>query len=398
MFATSHLSTKGLVERDFLLINDSIKTILSTSDNTDDCSYNVNKVIVGGSDVNIKKATKKADSTLNKNIAASELCMEIEKNLSSVLCQLDGNAIESDSPVLIIRKKLAVYDENGLRKRIRRKPEELLGEKNHICPYSHCEKTYTSKCSLYLHIKRNHGEDEKVKDGEIAPVRTNSKVKKGVNIYKVFKKSQAEKYECRINFESATMDLSEREKQSFSDCTSKLNYRSSPNSSAKTSVDLTSCSKLDSTLKKYFSQDFTSEQKLEDVKENYAREEIFSCEDKTSRNASFDLFRDDFMNKYENMSDEVVSVLCLDFESDGAYEYSVSEEELIYENIPNVQGEVNANDELSGLIFNNTGSNHLAKTEYEFLEFEDQNENDFTNLCNYEVVLNENNTPFSLFI
>merc|ERR1711976_318572 len=82
------------------------------------------------------------------------------------------------SPIVVIKKRVPVYDENGNRRRIRRKPEELVGDKNHVCPYSGCEKTYTSKCSLYLHIKRNHAEDEDVKDGETAPLEQILKLKK----------------------------------------------------------------------------------------------------------------------------------------------------------------------------------------------------------------------------
>jgi hypothetical protein len=280
-----------------------------------------------------------------------------------------------------------VYDENGLRKRVRRRPEELLGEKNHMCPYYGCEKTYTSKCSLYLHIKRNHGEEEEVKEGEVAPVRTNSKVKKGVNIYKVFKKSQAEKYECRINFETAnTTDFSERETHSFNDCASKKKCKISPTGSNKTSIAIDS-TQIDG-LTKYFEK--FAEKKVEEEKETYAKEEIFSCEDKLSRKTSFSVSLNESNQKFEDMSDDVVSVLCLDYEDDRIYD--VSTHDHIYESVLDVQGEVEANDELSGLLFN-AGSDHLVKREFEFLDFEDQDENEF----NYGVALN-NTTPFELFI
>ena len=97
-----------------------------------------------------------------------------------------------------------VFDDKGNKRRIRRRPDQLEGEKHHVCPYQDCEKSYTSKCSLYLHIKRNHGENEALKEGKTAPVRINSKVKKGVNIYKVFKAGDVSKYESKSSTENAS--------------------------------------------------------------------------------------------------------------------------------------------------------------------------------------------------
>jgi hypothetical protein len=97
-----------------------------------------------------------------------------------------------------------VFDGKGNKRRIRRRPDQLEGEKHHVCPYQDCEKSYTSKCSLYLHIKRNHGENEILKEGRTAPVRINSKVKKGVDIYKVFKASDVSKYESKSQTENAS--------------------------------------------------------------------------------------------------------------------------------------------------------------------------------------------------
>merc|ERR1711988_1687380 len=234
-----------------------------------------------GSDVTtIKKANKNVSESFCKYVQASELCLDIEKNLSNALCQLDGQVLDSASPLLPIKKRLPVYDENGNRRRIRRKPEELVGEKNHVCPYAGCEKTYTSKCSLYLHIKRNHAEDEDVKDGETAPVRTNSKVKKGVNIYKVFKQSQAEKYECRVGQES-TKNFSEKEKSSISDYSSKKLKKASPSGSAKTSLNVSTSESIEEALKNFF--EAKNAQNSVEEHEIYAKEEIFSSEEKESR-------------------------------------------------------------------------------------------------------------------
>jgi len=349
---------------------------LSTNDN----SFAVNKVIVGESDVTtIKKANKNVNESIRKYVQANELCLDIEKNLSNALCQLDGQVLESGSPCVIIKKRVPVYDENGNRRRIRRKPEELVGEKNHVCPYSGCEKTYTSKCSLYLHIKRNHGEDEDVKDGETAPVRTNSKVKKGVNIYKVFKQSQAEKYECRVSQES-TKNYSDKEKSSISEYSSKKLKKASPGCSAKTSLDISTTSSLDIALKNFFEQK-NAENQVE-VNDIYAKEEIFSTEEKESRKTLFSMTDEEIYNKFENMSDDLDSVLCLPYDNDGIYENSFCEKELIYDNHEN-QGEEEANEVLSGLMFN-AEQTSLKNREYEFLDFGGQKEQDLDEMLIYE--------------
>jgi len=380
MFATPNLSTKDKTVKEFSLIEDSIKTVFNMSDCSNDNSFAVNKVIVGESDVTtIKKANKNVNETFRKYVQASELCLDIEKNLSNALCQLDGQVLDSASPIVVIKKRVPIYDENGNRRRIRRKPEELVGEKNHVCPYSGCEKTYTSKCSLYLHIKRNHAEDEDVKDGETAPVRTNSKVKKGVNIYKVFKQSQAEKYECRVSQES-TKNYSDKEKSSISDYSSKKLKKTSPGCSAKTSLDI-STSSLDIALKNFFEQK-NAQNQVEDSNDIYAKEEIFSSEEKESRKTVFSISDEEIYQKFENMSDDLDSVLCLPYDNDGIYENSFCEKELIYDNHEN-QGEEEANDVLSGLIFN-AEQTHLNKREYEFLDFEGQKEQDLDEMLIYQ--------------
>jgi len=387
MFATPHLSTKDKTVKEFSLIEDSIKTVFNISDCSNDNSFAVSKVIVGESDVTtIKKANKNVSESFRKYVQASELCLDIEKNLSNALCQLDGQVLDCASPIVVLKKRVPVFDENGNRRRIRRKPEELVGEKNHVCPYSGCEKTYTSKCSLYLHIKRNHGEDEDVKDGETAPVRTNSKVKKGVNIYKVFKQSQAEKYECRVSQES-TKNYSDKEKSSISDFSAKKLKKASPSGSAKTSLDISETS-LDLALKNFFEQKNTGNQAEEN--ENYAKEEIFSSEEKESRKTLFSMTDDEIYNKFENMSDDLDSVLCLPYDNDGIYENSFCEKELIF-NHEN-QGE-ESNDELSGLLFNAEQAHLNKRGEYEFLDFEGQKEQDMDDMLIYE---NNVEAPFAL--
>jgi len=393
MFATPHLSTKDKTVKEFSLIEDSIKAVFSISDNSNDCAHAVNKVIVGESDVTtIKKANKNVSESFRKYVQASELCLDIEKNLSNALCQLDGQVLDSASPIVVIKKRVPIYDENGNRRRIRRKPEELVGEKNHVCPYSGCEKTYTSKCSLYLHIKRNHAEDEDVKDGETAPVRTNSKVKKGVNIYKVFKQSQAEKYECRVSQES-TKNYSDKEKSSISDFSAKKLKKASPNGSAKTSLDISQTSSLDMALKNFFAQK-NGENQVEETNDVYAKEEIFSSEEKESRKTLFSMTEEEIYNKFENMSDDLDSVLCLPYENDGIYENSFCEKELIF-NHEN-QGDDEQNDELSGLLFNAEQAHLNKRGEYEFLDFEGQKEQDIDEMMNFENGIGHVEAPFAL--
>merc|ERR1712183_748052 len=374
-------------------IEDSIKTVYQLSDYSNDNSNAVNKVIVGESDVTtIKKANKNVNETFRQYVKASELCLDIEKNLSNALCQLDGQVLDSASPVVLIKKRLQVYDENGNRRRIRRKPEELVGEKNHVCPYHNCEKTYTSKCSLYLHIKRNHAEDEDVKDGETAPVRTNSKVKKGVNIYKVFKQYQAEKYECRVSQES-TKNYSDKEKSSFSECSSIILTKCSPSGSAKTSLDISQTSSLDMALKNFFAQK-NGENQVEQTNDVYAKEEIFSSEEKESRKTLFSMTEEEIYNKFENMSDDLDSVLCLTYENDGIYENSFCEKELIF-NHEN-QGDDEQNDELSGLLFNAEQAHLNKRGEYEFLDFEGQKEQDIDEMMNFANGIGHVEAPFAL--
>merc|ERR1712139_494627 len=118
MFAISHLSTKNSADKEFSIIENSIQTVFQFSDISNDCSHKVAKVFVGECDGNIKKANK-IDHEEVQTLDANELCLDIEKNLSDALYQLDGQVVESYSPVVTSTKRCPVYDENGIRKRIR---------------------------------------------------------------------------------------------------------------------------------------------------------------------------------------------------------------------------------------------------------------------------------------
>lgn len=144
-------------------------------------------------------------------------------------------------------------------------------------------------------------------------------------------------------------------------------------------------------LSKYF-KDFVVD-KVDDVKLNNAKEEIFSCEQNPSRKTSFSISCDENY-KEEDISDSIISARCIDYEDEAIYELPNTEEEIIYEITQNVQGGVNANDELSGLLYN-AGSDHLVKREFEFLDFEDQEENE-VDMFDFGVEMN--NTTYELFI
>jgi len=134
-------------------------------------------------------------------------------------------------------------------------------------------------------------------------------------------------------------------------------------------------------LKNFFEQK-NAQNQVEDSNDVYAKEEIFSSEEKESRKTVFSISDEEMYQKFENMSDDLDSVLCLPYDNDGIYENSFCEKELIYDNHEN-QGEEEANDVLSGLIFN-AEQTHLNKREFEFLDFEGQKEQDLDEMLIYQ--------------
>jgi hypothetical protein len=218
MLSTSDLSTFVYSDPAFYALESALKSVASNSKR--DSAPAKLKVTVGRSDIILKKSKTRKNLATNFTCTAksaeqkpSQLCADIEYNFSTAINALGNCVWDVESPIFAKKSKDTEYeiDSNGRRKRFRRKPEDLESEKTHACPYSDCEKSYTSRCSLYLHIKRNHTETECVKPGETTPVRINSKVKKGVNIYKVFKFAQAQKYECGATNLSTANSLSDSE-------------------------------------------------------------------------------------------------------------------------------------------------------------------------------------------
>jgi len=213
MSTNSILSTFKQFGSSFYLVEDTIKSVFSIG-HKDSANKSTKVFDRDSTSINLENTNKSLDtiqsessSSKNDSIireSPSDLCNDIEFNITTCLNQLGACVFDVESPLL--KKRLnGIYGEEDSQKnkRVRRRPEELEFEKKHLCPYVACEKSYTSKCSLYLHIKRNHKEFEVLKDGEKAPIRLNSKVKKGVDIYKVFKKAQAIKYEPRAENEDS---------------------------------------------------------------------------------------------------------------------------------------------------------------------------------------------------
>jgi hypothetical protein len=131
--------------------------------------------------------------TLKKESSPSQICKEIEQCMTKAIKSIGNVLWQSEAKTTKKRSRIATFiiDRNGDKRRFRRKPEDLTAEKNHNCPYFSCHKTYTSKCSLYLHIKRHHSDLELLKEGSEVPTAVNSKVKKGVDLFKVFKNVKA---------------------------------------------------------------------------------------------------------------------------------------------------------------------------------------------------------------
>lgn len=146
-------------------------------------------------------------------------------------------------------------------------------------------------------------------------------------------------------------------------------------------------------LKNFFAQK-NGENQVEETNDVYAKEEIFSSEEKESRKTLFSMTEEEIYDKFENMSDDLDSVLCLPYENDGIYENSFCEKELIF-NHEN-QGDEESNDELSGLLFNAEQAHLNKRGEYEFLDFEGQKEQDIDEMMNFENGIGHVEAPFAL--
>lgn len=320
MFATTYLSTSKKTDQAFSIIENAIKSVFS--DKKRDCSSKKLKVSVGdGESMNKKKLkfrknldTYSTASSEDCGKAASQICLDIEYNISTCISHLGNQVFEVESPILAKRasSRGPVYDEHGNKKRIRRRPDQLEGEKNHTCPYLGCEKSYTSKCSLYLHIKRTHRENEILKEGETAPIRINSKVKKGVDIYKVFKKAKALEYECRPEFLENDGCVSNEKSEIKTPSIESTNERTpkrghididANNSSIKRKMSADILTQCETQIKCVSNNEFVVGRLGMEVFQEDAQHQIFSWESDDSRKTSLtSLNIEDPITKFDNQA------------------------------------------------------------------------------------------------
>jgi len=135
------------------------------------------------SSVDYSKKSKEIWSQLNSNLESlKEKCAE--KNLLESMSQSvnttelqgcennDPNNCENSDTLIKIRRK-------------RRSDEEL--NRDECCPFVGCDKVYSSKSSLKLHMKRNHTNLDLIKEDFDKPLPIISQFKKGVDINRVFK-------------------------------------------------------------------------------------------------------------------------------------------------------------------------------------------------------------------
>merc|ERR1739848_634382 len=112
---------------------------------------------------------------------------------------------------------------------------------------------------------------------------------------------------------------------------------------------------------------------------------------KESRKTLLSMTDEEVYNKFENMSDDLDSVLCLPYDNEDIYEHSFCDKELIFNH--ETQGTEESNEELSGLLFNAEQTHLNQRGDFEFLDFEDQKEQELDDLLNYETQVE---APFAL--
>ena len=129
-----------------------------------------------------------ATTTIKPQQKTSEICAAIDKNLASYLEEISLTKRAKKHRGSPKRRRVKRYPINldPNQRRIRRKPEECKQQKTYCCPYAGCQKSYISKCSMHLHIKNRHSWNGHLKPGEELPIISRG-VRKGVNIYQVFK-------------------------------------------------------------------------------------------------------------------------------------------------------------------------------------------------------------------
>lgn len=398
MLNTSDLSTFVYSDPAFYALESALKSVNSNSKH--DSSPAKPKVSVGRSDIILKKSKTRKNLATNFTCTASsaeqktsQLCADIEYNFSTAISALGNCVWDVESPVSSKKSKDTEYviDANGRRKRFRRKPEDLESEKTHACPYADCEKSYTSRCSLYLHIKRNHNESECLKPGETAPVRINSKVKKGVNIYKVFKIAQAQKYECGATNLSTANSLSDSETNE-SPIKAPLFKRIRHTQTERKSTQEIVPTKCD-ILKKKSPASYSCLVDLDfDVSCELAADgEIFSWENASNemhrKNSSSSIFVQDAVNEFENVIEDEESIYCQNF----TFPYN---QEFLEDNTHVVRDFCfTTEDDMCYGVVNESESANLART-FDFVDFSiKQEQSDCCSLFDFEFQISETVDP-----
>jgi len=131
------------------------------------------------------------NSSIDYVSQSKELWTELNNNLKCLKEECtQKNWLESMSQ--IVPEPLQGQEDDSISKpscfrRRRRSDEEL--KKDEICPFVGCDKTYSSKSSLKLHMKRNHTDTDLIKEDYNKPFPVMNQFKKGVDLNRVFKKA-----------------------------------------------------------------------------------------------------------------------------------------------------------------------------------------------------------------
>ena len=130
-------------------------------------------------------------SSVDYTTENTNLWLELQRNLKTLkeVCT-DKNWLESATQILTTRSQGStnvVSDQCLSYRKKRRSDEELTKEET--CPFVGCDKAYTSKASLKLHMKRNHSETDMIKESFNKPFPVMCQFKKGVDLNRVFKRA-----------------------------------------------------------------------------------------------------------------------------------------------------------------------------------------------------------------
>jgi len=131
------------------------------------------------------------NSSIDYISQSNELWTELNYNLECLKEEcVEKNWLQSMSQIIPEQsqgQEEDVKDKSSVSYRRRRRSDEEL-KKDEICPFVGCDKTYSSKSSLKLHMKRNHTDSDIIKEDFNKPFPVMNQFKKGVDLNRVFKK------------------------------------------------------------------------------------------------------------------------------------------------------------------------------------------------------------------